>query len=358
VVASGIIILIVVAALAITRMHSVPEPKRPAEHALSPHDPIVINGPEDFTTPEAGFGCGCVRQGSGTQTDPYVIAGWVIRASTADGIAITLTSSHFVIRGVSIYGEGSSFNGITLRDVENGRIEGSTVTSNSQGIWALSSSNLAIIDNNVTDNRVGVLLEVSHKNMVQGNNASDNSDIGIFVRGSYNRIINNTVARNGFGGINIDGTIPQAVHDVVSGNIVTDNGGYGVGLWVAANSVVSDNTVIGNGEYGGIGLVEMSYNNTVTRNLVQRNSGNGISVVEYSSANSIFLNRANGNGDGVSNFDLFDDGSGSGNVWANNDFDTSSSGLSALMDPADVFHSIVDVTHKLHKLQSSYPVRL
>ena len=357
VLASVITILVVVVALAITGMHSVPEPVRVSEYAPSPHGPIVINGPEDFTAPGAGFGCECVRQGSGTQADPYVIAGWVIRASTAHGILIIETSTHFVVRDVSIYGEASVFNGMTLQHVENGRIERSTVTGNSDGISTLSSSNLAIVNNNVTDNNVGVHLEVSHKNIVQGNNVSHNREMGIFVRGSYNRVINNTVTRNGFGGINIDGTIPQAVFDVLSGNIVTENGGYGVGLWVAANSVVSDNTVSGNGEYGGIALAEMSYNNTVTRNLVLGNSGNGISVVEGSSANNIVLNRAKGNGDGASRFDLFDDGSGSGNVWANNDFGTGSPGLSALLDPADVFHSIPAVTRKSNKLRSSYAVR-
>lgn len=357
VLASVITILVVVVALAITGMHSVPEPERFSEYAPSPHGPIVISGPEDFTAPGAGFGCECVRQGSGTQADPYVIAGWVIRASTAHGILIIETSTHFVIRDVSIYGEASVFNGMTLQHVENGRIETSTVTGNSDGISTLSSSNLTIVNNNVTNNGVGVHLEVSHKNIVQGNSVSDNREMGIFVRGSYNRIVNNTVARNGFGGINIDGTIPQAVFDVVSGNIVTENGGYGVGLWVAANSVVSDNIVSGNGEYGGIGLSEMSYNNTVTRNLVERNSGNGISVLEGSSANNIVLNRAKGNGDGASTFDLFDDASGSGNVWSNNDFDTSSPRLSPLMYPAGVFNSILDVTHKSHKLQSSYAVR-
>jgi parallel beta-helix repeat protein len=150
----------------------------------------------------------------------------------------------------------------------------------------------------------------------------------------------NTVTRNGFGGINIDGTVPEAVHEVVSQNIVTDNVGYGVGLWFAANSVVSDNTVSGNGEYGGIGLSETSYNDTLTRNLVLGNRGNAISVVERSSANNIILNRVKGNGDGSSRFDLFDDGPGSGNVWANNDFDTRSLGPSAPTSYANVFHSL------------------
>jgi parallel beta-helix repeat protein len=333
-----LLILVVAVALATARQitHPAPQRKLSAEHASSPHDPIVINGPEDFTTQGAGSGCGCVREGSGTQADPYVIASWVINASTTNGILIIGTSIHFVISGVTIYGEGSDFSGIFLQDVENGRIERSAITGNNEGIQTLMSSDLAIVNNNVTENEYGVHLEASHRNIVQGNNVSDNSHVAIFVRGSYNRVINNTVARNGFGGINIDGTVAQAIYDVVSGNSVSENEGYGVGLWVAANCVVSDNTVSGNGEYGGIGLAETSYNVTVTRNLVLRNSGNGVSVVERSSANSIILNRVKGNGDGVSHFDLFDDGSGFGNIWANNEFDTRSLRLGA----AFVFHSL------------------
>jgi parallel beta-helix repeat protein len=335
-----VVILLVAIALAIASTHSVPKSKSPPEYS-SPHDPIMITGLQDFTGPGAGSGCECVRQGSGTQTDPYVIAGWVINASASNGISIIGTSSFFVIRAVSIHGEGADFSGVILQNVENGRIERSSVTGCSDGISTVSSSNLAIVDNNVTENRVGVHLEVSSGNIVQGNNASYNSDMGIFVRGSYNRVMNNTVTRNGFGGINIDGTIPQALYELVSGNIVTENAGYGVGLWVAGNSIVSDNTVIGNGEYGGIALAEASYNNTVTRNIVLRNTGNGISVVEGSSANKIVLNRVKGNGNGTSYFDLFDDGSGSGNIWTSNDFNTGSSGLSTLIGPTSIFHGIV-----------------
>jgi parallel beta-helix repeat protein len=339
VVASVLVILVVAVALATVwrGMHSAPQPKRSAQYASSPHDPIVINGPEDFTRQGAGLGCGCVREGSGRQTDPYVIAGWVINASTTDGILIIGTSVHFVISGVTINGEeGSDFSGIFLQDVENGRIERSAITGSLEGIQTLNSSDLVIANNSVTENEVGVHLEVSHRNIVQGNNVSDNSELGIFVRGSYNRVINNTVARNGFGGINIDGTVAQAAYDVVSDNIVSENERYGVGLWDTTNCLVSDNTVSGNGEYGGIGIAEMSYNDTVTRNLVLRNSGNGVSVVERSSANSIILNRVKGNGDGASHFDLFDDGSGLGNIWANNEYDTRSLGLGA----ASVFHSL------------------
>jgi len=61
---------------------------------LTPHTPILIVGNADFT-PANG-----VSSGTGTPSDPYVIEGWDINASTAVGIDVRNTNTPFVIRDV------------------------------------------------------------------------------------------------------------------------------------------------------------------------------------------------------------------------------------------------------------------
>jgi len=64
---------------------------------LEAHDPIVITGNSGFT-PANG-----VRSGSGTEGDPYIIERWEIATEDADGISISDTSDHVVIRLCNIY---------------------------------------------------------------------------------------------------------------------------------------------------------------------------------------------------------------------------------------------------------------
>ncbi|NIP67606.1 MAG: hypothetical protein GWN76_06265, partial [candidate division Zixibacteria bacterium] len=74
------IFLAALLALLAISISSITQPEE--EMALKPHDPIYIDGNEDFT-PENG-----VVSGSGTENDPYVIEGWVIGDFSDDGIII------------------------------------------------------------------------------------------------------------------------------------------------------------------------------------------------------------------------------------------------------------------------------
>ena len=68
-------------------------PSDPPEH----HDPIEINGNDDFTA-ENG-----VTEGSGTSMDPYIIENWLIEASPiSSGISIRDCTSEFLIRNVRV----------------------------------------------------------------------------------------------------------------------------------------------------------------------------------------------------------------------------------------------------------------
>ena len=96
--------------------------------ALTPHEPILIIGNDDFT-PANG-----VTGGSGTKSDPFIIEGWDINASTADGIEIRVTDIHFVIRDCVIHDGYDDNEGIRFSDVINGKIENCTIYNNFVGI--------------------------------------------------------------------------------------------------------------------------------------------------------------------------------------------------------------------------------
>lgn len=86
---------------------------------LFPHGPISIIRDADFT-----FANGVTR-GNGTPGDPYVIEGWDINASTADGISVSNTTAHFIIRNVTIHipADYTGITGIRFVNVADGRIQ-------------------------------------------------------------------------------------------------------------------------------------------------------------------------------------------------------------------------------------------
>jgi len=289
----------------------------PSVHHLSDFSaPKDIGRDSDFTTVGAESGCRCVRSGFGSERDPYVIAGWTLNASAGDGISISGTSVHFVIREVTVYGN-SMHTGILLNRVENAKIEGCLISSNFVGIYAVNAVNLVFTNNTVQNNQYGIRLEASNKNLLSANEFTGN-EVAIFVRGSDNVLRNNRVVKSTFGAINIDGTAGSANDNLIEANVVTNTGGYGIATWRARNCIIRGNNVSRN--RGGITLTDESKNNLIDENTVSHSGGNGIAIGGNSSDNIVKGNIAIGNGDGVSTFDLSD--SGINNVWQNNTYVT------------------------------------
>lgn len=140
--------------------------------ALQPHDPIIINGNNGFTS------CQCLAGGNGTAASPYIIENWEITTVTPPpraGISITNTRSHFVIRNVYIHPDPaiSDTSGIYLVNVENGRIEDSRLASLSYGIW-MSLGNRNVISNNTVSEftKTGLNLLGGSENMITSNTIS------------------------------------------------------------------------------------------------------------------------------------------------------------------------------------------
>ena len=205
--------------------------------AYTPHAPIYINGNGAFT-----FANG-VTGGAGTPSNPYVIEGWEIVASTAIGIEIGQTTASFVIRDVYVHSGGSTNNGIYLYMVSNGRVENATLTDNWNGIFVYTTSrNITITGSRASSNSyTGIALSAVSQVTVSGNQVFSNEG-GISVQSSSNvAIVGNNVSSNG-GGISFL-SVPNST---IADNHVSFNGGAGIHVSQSDNVVVAGNDVTEN----------------------------------------------------------------------------------------------------------------
>ena len=108
---------------------------------LEAHDPIVITGNGGFT-PANG-----VRSGSGTEVDPFIIEKWEITTQDADGISISDTTDHVVIRLCDIYWpekQDPDSDGVQLSNAVNVKLENCRFQWNYYQIRMLAGSQATI----------------------------------------------------------------------------------------------------------------------------------------------------------------------------------------------------------------------
>jgi parallel beta-helix repeat protein len=251
--------------------------------AYTPHNPILIDDSSDFTTPSSGFGCECVTGGSGAPSDPYIIEGWEIDATSVTGIKIQNTNTNFIIRDTYVHSGGPDCNGVSLQNVTNGRIDNTTLIDNFNGIYLDSAANISIMRNNISDNNydgvriifstnitiayndinstnyLGININLSGGNItILGNNVSTNM-IGIAIYQSNNmRISGNNLS------FNSEGILLHTVSNgTVSNNVVKDNG-IGIHAFTSQNITNSNNTISSNINEGV--RISLSTNTTVSEN--------------------------------------------------------------------------------------------
>jgi len=110
-----------------------------------PRGPIVIEGDEDFTEANGVVG------GSGTTSDPFIIANWFIDATSSDGITLRDTRAHVVLRDLSVRGGADTgHSGIRLERVENVVVERTSLTLNWEPMYVDTAANLTIRQNDLS----------------------------------------------------------------------------------------------------------------------------------------------------------------------------------------------------------------
>ena len=259
------------------------------------HPPIEVYHAIDLTRVDAGKGCACVVSGTGSSTDPYVIAGWDIDASENDGIIIE-SVEYFTISQVTISGT-RLHSAIRLVGVQNAKVSDSLINGTFAAISVYMSSGLVVVDNLVSNTEYGIMLEASISNIVARNTLRDVDQISIFVRGSDN-VVEDNLLDGAYGGINVDGTRGAADRNIVTNNTISRAETYGIGLWMADRNTVSSNSIT-NGRDVGIYVSDSSTNNVIERNEVKNNAGDGVLIDAGSSDNVVQKNTVIGNGNGI-----------------------------------------------------------
>jgi parallel beta-helix repeat protein len=206
------------------------------------HAPICIDGNAQFV-PNATNG---VKSGNGTQTNPYVIEGWDINASTDDGITINNTNVHFTIRSCSIH-EGYAFlhDGIEFLYVNNGTIDNNNIINNGMGLNLLQSNNIKISNNTFNNIRgYGIFLICSNSSV--SHNHFSNCSEAIAIGNTNISVMYNSID-SCLGGIHI---YEYSNLNKILYNDIANNSVFGIHMWRANRNIISHNTI----SYNGIGI--------------------------------------------------------------------------------------------------------
>jgi parallel beta-helix repeat protein len=220
----------------------------PVKRALTSytvHTPITIMGDSGFTNANG------VSNGTGTPTDPYIIADWEIDASLSGvGILVYSTAACYVIQDVHVHGAGSI--GVELYSAPNGDVQGCLLDDGIMGIALLDSSDCNVSGNAVTaQDFVGIAVMSSDRVDVSGNNCSHDNITGVLAGGLMNlNITGNTVVSNNFTGV----MLSNVTDVLVSGNNASENGYFGIGMNDTHQATIVNNDI----DLNGLGVLVMN----------------------------------------------------------------------------------------------------
>ena len=265
--------------------------------------PIVILSDADFTADNG------VVSGSGTEDDPYVIAGWEITVGDKGyyGVRVENVDSHFILRGLVIRG-ATDPGGAAIRIgfSSGGRIEGCTIAESVNGIEIVSSTGISVSNSvlYITGRGLRVLgeraeeyrLDIDDSNTLNdspilyyygldGDTIDGRKAAHLTVADSRNVTISNNEVVNG-DGIELDFVTGSSVeknavhrtspvltdhgillyrsdHNTIRENGLWNNRLAGIQLALSSDNTVEENTIYANDT--GIRLIG-SDSNTVTEN--------------------------------------------------------------------------------------------
>src|SRR5436309_987687 len=164
----------VVAAPVPARWPTTPDP------AFLAHGPILVDGDASFTSANG------VTGGNGTRSNPFIIEGWDINASNADGLKLQNTRADVVIRNVSIQSGPGFLKGVFLENVSNVGLIDLTIREAYAGIYAYNAWNLSIARNRLYKNHAYAIHAENVANLtVELNEIAGNPDFGILLANSF-----------------------------------------------------------------------------------------------------------------------------------------------------------------------------
>jgi len=213
-----------------------------ADEISGHHDPISIDGNEDFATQASSEGW----SGDGSEDNPIIINNLLIEASN-NLIWISNTNLHFQISNCILdgLGGGTGGGGISLNSVSNGYIKNNTILNfESVGIYLEQSFDCIITGNNVhhsTQNE-GIFLAESGNNIISSNFVHDNELVGVVFHLSYHNLFSNNQVSFNSVGLSIN-----SYNNTILSNTFSENTGSGVIFdSSSSNSIVKWNNFVGN----------------------------------------------------------------------------------------------------------------
>lgn len=227
----------------------------------------------------------------------------------ADGanlaIGLDLQATSLIVRGVSIYGFGTSSNN---NDHANIRLGSSAANALIEGN-ILGSAATALTDPGIAARSTGdnIRSAGADNGIVRNNLIAFSAGKGFGVEdGSIGWLIeNNEIRGNGIGNSNLDGIDLETsgtTGNIVRGNLIYANEGVGVDSYGSNGSnTIVNNTITGNGigsnsnvETPGVRIYGSG--NTIDRNKIYANYGAGVMITTGASSNTITRNSIYANG--------------------------------------------------------------
>jgi len=234
--------------------------------------------------------------GTGTSDDPFRITGLNISVNEdANGIDISNTTSHIVVKDCLITGADPGFGAISITDSQNITIENCIITDNDHGVYVTNGRAIDIINNHIFENRqFGIVLAASYNCMVINNRIYENNNFAVDMGASHSCIIENNTIEEHRNGVNFS----EAWENIVRNNMFFNNSNDAVYLYSSSQrNMLYNNSIIASGRYGAFAQSITAFNNSFINN---RFIGNRVShAVDDSS------------------FNRWDDGPGYGNQWDN-----------------------------------------
>lgn len=218
--------------------------------AFAPHAPILIEGESNWTAANG------VTGGNGTSTNPYLIEGWDVDASSATGITITGTVSWFLIQRVYVHSgfhgiEAPLHDGIELDEVQHGQVRQSLVQGNTRGILISLSPDIRVEGNNVSQNAFcGMCADQSYGLRIERNRIVQDST-GLGLGGSPNAVVaDNWIAYNSANGVSVSGDQHHPSYGVTISRNDIANSSIGLRLQDVTSVQVLQNRIRGSDSYG------------------------------------------------------------------------------------------------------------
>jgi hypothetical protein len=250
-------------------------PAVPSSAGTGGHSAITI-------TSNAGFAaCGCVRSGSGTAADPYVIGPWAIAAPSggASGWSVKIDNSQGLITDYfNIFGISSTYNDTNTTDPTIWLADVHTATT-------ISGTNANPTGGN--DLGIGVELDGSSNISIDGVSYNKGNGTGIYLNGSSNIAINNTKLKatcvlctphtgDGIYAVNsarlLIGTGPDCPNTNPCNDVTYDDG-FGIWLVNTHDAVINEAAADAN-DTGGYVLDGSGTYNVTLQNSSSRATGN------------------------------------------------------------------------------------